>query len=131
MMRIALALLTTIIVNSASAAECSWAAPDNTGRVWAHREHCSVQSSPSLGTEIIVGARDAFWSVTGSVGRHIVPGYNWTKRDGWVRDTNRDQVLWMGGAKPSSSSCHADGSGPRSGWDFSNGMRICVSGGGR
>lgn len=110
--------------SAAHAADCSWAAPDSTGRVWVRSSSCNVIKS-GLTTEIIVGARDTFWEVTGSVGRHIIPGFLWNKDDGWYRNTSKDQVIWEGSAKQTSASCSVGGMAS-DGWDFSNGMRICL-----
>jgi hypothetical protein len=124
-MKFALIALSVIAASPACAADCSWAAPDNTGRSWARNDQCLTTRSGST-TEIIVGARDAFWSISGSVGKHIIPGYTWTKDSGWVREASLDQVIWSGSVKPTGASCHADGRGVVGGWDFSNGMRICT-----
>lgn len=125
-MRAAIVALSMFAASPACAASCSWAAPDSTGRSWARDERCVVTRGPT--TEIIVGARDAIWSISGGVGRHIIPGYTWTKEGGWVRDASLDQVIWSGSVKQTSAPCHADGRGVVGGWDFSNGMRICTGG---
>ncbi|CAB4122487.1 hypothetical protein UFOVP32_28 [uncultured Caudovirales phage] len=111
---------------AAQAADCAWAASDNTGRVWAHRDQCSTSQSGST-TEIIVGARDTLWSVAGGVGRQIIPNLIWTKEGGWTRDRSRDQVIWEGSVAPTDKACHIDGRGG-GGWEFSNGLRICTGG---
>jgi hypothetical protein len=132
-MRSAIVALALCAAAPACALDCSWAAPDNTGRVYARDDRClvtvrSYSLSEAAATEIIVGARDAFWSISGSVGRHIIPGYTWTKGGGWSRDASLDQVIWSGSVKQTSAPCHADGKGVVGGWDFSNGMRICTGG---
>lgn len=132
-MRSAIFAFALCAATPASALECSWASPDNTGRVYARNEQCLVTTrsyslSEAAATEIIVGARDAFWSISGSVGKLIIPGYTWTKGGGSVRDASLDQVIWSGSVKPTSAPCQADGKGVVGGWDFSNGVRICKGG---
>ena len=126
-MRSSFIALSIFVASPACAASCSWAAPDSTGRSWARNDQCQTTQAGST-TEIIVGARDALWSISGSVGRHIIPGYTWTKGGGWARDASLDQVIWSGSVKQTSAPCHADGKGVVGGWDFSNGVRICTGG---
>lgn len=123
-MRYLLTIAFFLLSTPALAENCSFAFPDWTGRVWAQSSSCTVTKSGAT-TEIIVGARDTFWEVTGSIGRHIIPGFIWNKSDGWYRDTSKDQIIWEGTVKQTSSSCFAGGT-ISSGWDFSNGMRICL-----
>jgi len=123
-MRRSLAIALLFLSSAAFADSCEVASPDWTGRVWSRPSSCSVTKSGPT-TEIIVGARDTFWDVTGNIGRHIIPGFIWNKNDGWYRDTSRDQVIWEGSVKQTSASCSVGGMAS-GGWDFSNGMRICL-----
>lgn len=106
---------------TSSAFACQTAAPDWTGRVWARTSDCDVKTGPV--TEIQVN--NSVWQVIGNVGRQIVPGMIWNKNDGWTRDSSQDRVIWEGTAKSSSGSCYADKKSSGSGWEFSNGLRIC------
>ena len=108
------------ILLSSPACACQTAAPDWTGRVWARTSGCDIKTGPV--TEIQVN--NGVWQVIGNVGRQIVPGMVWNKNDGWFRDTNKDRVIWEGTAKSSSGPCYAGGKSS-SGWEFSNGLRIC------
>jgi hypothetical protein len=98
---------------------CEIAAPDWTGRVWARTNDCDIKKGNV--TEIITG--NSIWQVIGNVGRQIVPGIVWDGSE-WYRDTNKDRVIWEGTAKQSSGPCYAGGKSS-SGWEFSNGLRIC------
>jgi len=113
-------LLILFLMISSSTIACETAAPDWTGRVWARNSQCDIKTGPV--TEIQTG--NSIWQVIGNVGRQIVPGMTWNKNDGWYRDTNNDRVIWEGTAKQSSGPCYAGGKS-NSGWDFSNGLRIC------
>jgi len=107
------------ILISSPAFACQTAAPDWTGRVWANN-NCNVKPGPV--TEIQVN--NSVWQVIGNVGRQIIPGMTWNKNDGWFRDPSNDRVIWEGTAKQSSGPCYAGGKSS-SGWEFSNGLRIC------
>jgi len=48
----------------------------------------------------------------------------WSNSNGWYRDEMKDRVIWEGTAKQSSGPCYAGGK-TTTGWDFSNGLRIC------
>jgi len=106
------------ILLSSPACACQTAAPDWTGRVWANT-NCNVKTGPV--TEIQVN--NSIWQVIGNVGRQIVPGMIYDGSE-WYRDTNKDRVIWEGTAKSSSSPCYAGGKSS-SGWEFSNGLRVC------
>ena len=99
---------------------CETATPDWTGRVWARSSQCDVKTGPV--TEIQINNR--IWQVIGNVGRQIVPGFSWDKNSGWYRDESQDRIVWEGTAKQSSGPCYAGGKSS-SGWEFSNGLRIC------
>jgi hypothetical protein len=99
---------------------CETAAPDWTGRVWARTSQCDIKTGPV--TEIQTNNR--IWQIIGNVGRQIVPGMVWDKNSGWYRDERQDRVIWEGTAKQSSGPCYAGGKAT-TGWDFSNGLRIC------
>jgi hypothetical protein len=104
----------------AMALDCGTSAPDWTGRSWFRSEGCSVVNGPV--TEVRVG--ENLWQIVGNVGRHVVPGNVWSNGE-WRRDESLDRVIWEGTAKRSSSSCRP-GDKPSSGWDFSNGLRVCL-----
>lgn len=111
-------LILFLLLSSPSFA-CQTAAPDWTGRVWARTSGCDVKTGPV--TEIQVN--NSVWQVIGNVGRQIVPGVLWNGSD-WYRDESKDRVIWEGTAKSSSGSCYSGGKAS-SGWEFSNGLRIC------
>jgi hypothetical protein len=123
-MKYPLSIVILLLSSPSLADSCEVASSDWTGRVWSRSSSCSVTKSGST-TEIIIGARDTFWDVTGNIGRHIIPGFVWNKNDGWYRDISRDQVIWEGSVKQTSASCSVGGTASNS-WDFSNGMRICL-----
>ena len=113
-------LLIMLCFATSAFAACETAAPDWTGRVWARSSQCDIKTGPV--TEIQTD--NSIWQVIGNVGRQIVPGMVWSNSSGWYRDEMKDRVIWEGTAKQSSGPCYAGGKAS-SGWEFSNGLRIC------
>ena len=98
---------------------CEIAASDWTGRVWTRSSGCDIKVGPV--TEIYTN--NNIWQIVGNIGRQISPGIVWNGSE-WYRDTAKDSIIWEGTAKQSSGSCYAGGKSS-SGWEFSNGLRIC------
>jgi len=103
---------------------CDWTAPDNHNQNYLHHSVCYVTVSGSM-TEIEFEGRMEIWQADGPIGRQLSPGMAWTGNTGWYRDYHQDRVLWEGTAKKSMGPCYDRGP-TGNGWDFSNGMRICV-----
>jgi hypothetical protein len=120
-----LAFLMLLFSNDASAQDqnCEWTAPDYYNQNYLHSSFC-VTTQEGTVTEVYLSNRAEIWQIDGTIGRQLSPGMVW-RGSSWQRDYYRDKILWEGTAKKSAGPCKYKGP-VGNGWDFSNGMRICL-----